>query len=75
MANAEIYSYTARLNDELRSSPKGKTEKIVPVMVKDPHMGLDKWVCILSRKNMQNSDGDSNEFHKHLSESKRCEVY
>lgn len=39
MANAEIYSYTARLNDELRSSPKGKTEKIVPVMVKDPFWG------------------------------------
>lgn len=73
MANAEIYSYTARLNDELRSSPKGKTEKIVPVMVKDPS-GLNKWVCTLSRKNMRNSDGDSNEFHKHLSESKRCEV-
>lgn len=39
MANAEIYSYTARLNDELRSSPKGKTEKIVPVMVKDSFGG------------------------------------
>lgn len=54
MANAEVCSGTARMSDELRSSPKDKIEKNVgrkPII----------WICLSSKKNMQNSDGDGNE--------------
>lgn len=49
MANAEVCSGTARLNNELRSSPKDKIEKNVG-------RKLTCGICISSNKNMQNSE-------------------
>lgn len=49
MANAEVCSGIARLNNELRSSPKDKIEK-------NEGRKLYIWICISSNKNMQNSE-------------------
>jgi len=54
MANAEVCSGTARLNNELRSSSKDKIEKNVG-------RKLTYGICISSNKNMQNSERDDNE--------------
>ena len=54
MANAEVCSGTARLNNELRSSSKDKIEKNVG-------RKLTCGICISSNKNMQNSEKDDNE--------------
>ena len=62
MANAEVCSGIARLNNELRSSPKDKIEKNVG-------QKLTYGICISSNKNMQNSEWDGNELCWRLSES------
>ena len=49
MANAEVCSGIARLNNELRSSPKDKIEKSVS-------RKLTYGICLSSNKNMQNSE-------------------